>query len=393
MAAAEATAAVPTVVRQARRAARAAGLIYGSDDGPGYSRRGRPGAFHFLDRRGRRIRDVRTVARLKRLAVPPAWTDVWLNPHPRGHLQASGRDSRGRKQYLYHPDWRATRDSAKFDHLVAFAEALPRLRRAVRASLKRPTLDRERVTAVVVRLLETSLIRIGNDEYARVNRSYGLTTFRMCHAKVRGHLIRFAFRGKSGQRHRIEVPNHDLAAVVRQLQELPGQELFCYVDEDGSCRRLRSDDVNAYLREHSGADFTAKDFRTWAGTVLAALTLAQSPPPTSKAEFKRVYAAAVKSVAERLGNTPAVAKRSYIHPSVAKLFADGALPQLPPPDTWPSPVLRVRLGAAELAVLALLKRAPARSSPPDPSATLIALSRSLRTSAPSRDPVIARRSA
>lgn len=382
---------VPSVIRMARRAARAAGLVYGSDDHPGYARQGAPGAFRFADSRGRRIKDPRTLARVKQLAIPPAWKDVWINPHPRGHLQASGRDSRGRKQYLYHADWRTIRDSAKFDHLVEFALTLPKLRRAVQTSLKRPTLDRERVTAVVVRLLETSLIRIGNEEYARVNNSYGLTTLQIRHAEVRAGRIRFKFRGKSGLRHRIEVPNPDLARIVRQLQDLPGQELFCYVDPDGTCRRVKSDDVNAYLREHSGTTFTAKDFRTWAGTVLAALTLAQMPVPDSKTELKRTLAAAVRSVAERLGNTPAVARRSYIHPAIFELFAERKLPVLPPPERWPSATLRIRLAAEEQAVLRVLRtvsQVSARQPPPP-----LRISRRVGTDAPSHDPAIARRSA
>lgn len=320
-----------------------------------------------MDTHGRRITDARVLARLKKLAIPPAWTDVWLNPQARGHLQASGRDSRGRKQYLYHTEWRAFRDSAKFDRLVEFALTLPKVRRAVRASLRRPTLDRERVTAVVVRLLETSLIRVGNEEYARVNHSYGLTTLHTRHAEVRGGRIRFAFRGKSGQRHRIEVPIPNLARVVRQLQDLPGQELFCYLDPDGRCRRVKSDEVNGYLREQAGANFTAKDFRTWAGTVLAALTLAQYPVPQNKTELKRVAAEAVRSVSERLGNTPAVARRSYIHPAVFDLFAAGKIAGLPKPETWPPLVLRVALGPEERAVLRLLRsaaRVPAGAASP-----------------------------
>ncbi len=363
---------MPPTIRRARRAARAAGLLYSGDDSPGYGRRGRPGKFHFVDTRGRRIANPRTLGRVRSLVIPPAWTDVWINPRPRGHLQASGRDARGRKQYIYHADWRATRDSSKFDNLIPFARTLPALRRAVRASLRRPRLDRERVTAVLVRLLETSLIRIGNDEYARTNQSYGLTTLRMRHARVTRGRIRFAFRGKSGQQHRIDVPNPDLARIVRQLQDLPGQELFCYKDSEGKVRRLRSDDVNAYLQQHSGARFTAKDFRTWAGTVLAALTLAQFACPSTKTELKRVYSEAVRAVAARLGNTPAVARRSYIHPAILEMFAAGRLPPLPPPENWPAPVLRVQLAPEELAVLKLLKAAvpstaadvPAAFSPP-----------------------------
>ncbi len=339
-----------------RRAARAAGLIYATDDRPGYTRRGRPGAFHYLDTHGRRLRADRTLRRIRGLVIPPAWTRVWISPEPRGHLQASGRDARGRKQYLYHPDWRATRDAAKFGDLVEFAAALPRLRAAVRASLRRPGLDRERVIAVVVRLLETSLIRIGNEEYARTNHSYGLTTLRNGHARVVRGRIRFTFRGKSGLRHDIELANPNLARVVRRLQDLPGQELFCYLDPEGDCHPVRSEDVNGYLREHAGADFTAKDFRTWAGTVIAALTLAQQPPAGSKRWNRRTIAAAVRIVAARLGNTPAIARRSYIHPAILSAYTAGRLPSLPPPETWPPAKPRVRLTPEETKVLRLLRR-------------------------------------
>jgi DNA topoisomerase-1 len=338
--------------------------VYTGDDKAGYGRRGQPGHFHYVDRRGRRIRDAAILCRIRHLAIPPAWTDVWINPRPRGHLQASGHDSRGRKQYLYHPAWRAVRDAAKFEHVQRFARVLPQLRRAVGTSLRRPRLDRERVTAVIVRLLETSLIRVGNAEYARANHSYGLTTLRTRHATVRGSRIRFAFRGKSGLRHRIEMASPNLARVVRRLQELPGQELFCYLDAEGKSRRLRSEDVNAYLRAHTGASFTAKDFRTWAGTMLAAMTLAQLPTPASKREANRAQAAAVRAVAARLGNTPAIARRSYIHPMVFEAYAAGRLSSLPPPDTWPPTAPRIRLTPEERTVLRVLQQnATAVSAP------------------------------
>lgn len=340
-----------------RRAARAAGLVYCCDEGRGLERRGRIGAFHYIGPSGRRIHDRVTIRRIRRLVIPPAWTQVWINPHPRGHLQASGRDGRGRKQYLYHPDWRTVRDAAKFDQVVAFANALPELRRAVRSSLRRPRLDLERVTAVVVRLLETSLIRVGNEEYARTNNSYGLTTLRARHARISRGRIRFTFRGKSGLRHEIEVRSPNLARIVRRLQELPGQELFCYRDAGGNLRRVRSDDVNAYLRERTGAEFTAKDFRTWAGTVLAAMTLAQLPTPATRTENRRSLAAAVKTVAARLGNTPAIARKSYIHPAVLEGFTTGRLPRLPSPETWPPPRPPRGLAPAERAVLRLLRTA------------------------------------
>jgi DNA topoisomerase-1 len=339
------------------RAARAARLLHGRDDRPGYVRRGSLGRFHFVDTRGRRIRSARTLLRIKKLVIPPAWTAVWINPQPRGHLQACGRDARGRKQYLYHPDWRAVRDAAKFDSLVAFAQALPRLHRAVRADLRRPRLDRARVSAIAVRLLETSLIRIGNDEYVRRNGSYGLTTLRDRHATIARGGIHLRFRGKSGRLRTVDLSDRHLARLVRRIQELPGQELFRYRDADGVSRRLRSDDVNAYLREHTGGDFTAKDFRTWGGTVLAALELAQHPPPESATQNTRTIAAAVRVVADRLGNTPAIARQSYIHPAILEAYSAGRLPRLPAADTWPPTRPRIPLAPEERAVLRILRAA------------------------------------
>lgn len=346
----------------APRAARSARLVYADDDRPGYRRTGRSGAFRYTDTRGRRLRRAPILRRIRNLVIPPAWTDVWINPQARGHLQASGRDARGRKQYLYHADWREARDAAKFAQLIDFARALPRLRRAVRAGLRRPRFDRERVTAIVVRLLETSLIRIGNTEYARTNHSYGLTTLRTRHTRVRSGGIQFTFRGKSGLHHCVEVASPHLARAVRRLQNLPGQELFCYRDADGHYRPLRSDDVNAYLQQHMGADFSAKDFRTWAGTVLATLTLAQHDAPESRTENKRTIAAAVRTVAARLGNTPAIARRSYIHPTVFTAYAAGRLPALPPPESWPPSVPPARLASVERTVLRVLRARVPRSA-------------------------------
>lgn len=347
-----------------RRAARAAGLVYCTDAGPGILRSGRPGAFRYRFRGGP-VKDSRVLARIRELAIPPAWTGVWINPRARGHLQACGRDLRGRKQHIYHPEWRAARDLAKYDNVSAFAAALPRLRRAVRASLRRARLDRERVTAIVVRLLETSLIRVGNEEYARANNSYGLTTLRESHARVRGRRVRFSFLGKGGQRHRVEIANPNLARVVRSLQDLPGQELFCYLDEEGRVHRLKSDDVNTYLREHMGGPFTAKDFRTWAGTVIAALALAQQSRPQTRAETKHALTAAVRVVSGRLRNTPTIARKCYIHPIVFQAFTDGKLPPLPSPDDWPPAAPPARLSGEERAILRLLRsrlRRPAAGS-------------------------------
>jgi DNA topoisomerase-1 len=348
-------------MRAVRRAARAAGLIHGADDQPGYGRRGRPGRFHYVDTRGRRLRDARALRRIVRLAIPPAWTQVWINRQPRGHLQASGRDARGRKQYVYHPDWHVMQAAAKYDDLIAFATALPRLRRAVGADLRRPRLDRRCVTAVVVRLLETSLIRIGNDEYARTNHSYGLTTLRVQHVRTTRRGVHFRFRGKSGQRQAVDVARPRLARLVRRIQELPGQELFHYLDADGRSRRLRSDEVNAYVRAQTGGDFTARHFRTWAGTVLAACALAQQPTPASARALRAAVMTAVREVAARLGNTAAVARRSYIHPAVIAAFAGGGLPRLPRLERWPPGRCRPRLTPEERRVLRLLAAARTRA--------------------------------
>lgn len=354
------------------RSAKTAGLRYADDSQPGLSRKGAPGKFFYVDARGRRIQDPTTLTRIKRLAIPPAWTEVWINPSARGHIQARGRDAKGRKQYRYHDDWRDCRNAAKFDQLIAFARALPKLRRAVRQDLARRELGREKLVAVVVRLLEVSLIRIGNEEYARTNHSYGLTTLRDHHAAIRGRTVRLNFPGKSGVRHRVELKDAALARIIQRAQDLPGQELFQWVDADGRQHRLKSDDVNRYLRAHTGATFTAKTFRTWAATVWAAVALSHLPPPTSKAMAKRHAMAAIRVVAERLRNTPAVCRSSYIHPAVLEAYAAGQriLPaQSTPPDSVHPPD---GLSAAEKVVLRFLettRKAPSRrinKQRPDP---------------------------
>jgi DNA topoisomerase-1 len=250
---------------------------------------------------------------------------VWICPSPNGHLQASGRDARGRKQYRYHADWSARRDLDKFDRMIAFAAALPRIRRRCERDLARPGLPREKVLATVVRLLELTLIRVGNDEYARLNRSFGLTTLRDRHARVEGSSIRFRFRGKSGQQHEVGLRDRRLAAIVRRCQELPGQELFQYVGDDGEVHDVGSDDVNQYIREASGGPFTAKDFRTWEGTVLAYRALRALQPSESDRATRRVVVEAIRETAVRLGNTPAVARRSYVHPAILDAYLDGSL--------------------------------------------------------------------
>ncbi len=317
-----------SVLDTAHLAAKSAGLRYVNDGDPGLVREVRRGAFVYLDSQGRVVRDADTLARIKRLAIPPAWTEVWISPHAHGHIQATGRDARRRKQYRYHHDWRSARDEAKYERMVDFGRALPRIRQRVARDLKRPKLDRTRVLATVVRLLESTLIRIGNEEYVQANGSVGLTTLRDRHVRIRRGTLHFDFKGKSGQRHHIELHDPQLAAIVRRAQDLPGQILFQYLDDDGSQQRITSDDVNGYLREIAGEEFSAKDFRTWAGTVLAALALRQFERFTTKAEAKRNLVAAIERVAERLGNTPAVCRKCYIHPVVLDSYLAGSTVQV-----------------------------------------------------------------
>jgi DNA topoisomerase-1 len=308
-----------------RRSARLAGLRYTSDARPGIARKRSGRGFTYRDPDGRTVRDRTTLARIRALAIPPAWTDVWICLDPDGHLQATGRDARGRKQYRYHPRWRSRRDDSKFERILAFARLLPRIRRRCDRDLARRTLSREKVLAAVVRLLELTLIRVGNDEYARLNRSFGLTTMRDRHVTVSGSSVRFRFRGKSGRQHEVDLQDRRLANVVRRCQELPGQELFQYLDGDGEPRDVTSDDVNAYLREAAGADVTTRDFRIWAGTVLAYRALSDLEPAHTPRAAKRNLLEAVRVSADGLGNTAAVARRSYIHPAVLDGYIAGDL--------------------------------------------------------------------
>lgn len=310
------------------QSARDAGLRYVTDAAPGIARRRHGSGFCYRAPDGRDVRDRATLARIRSLAIPPAWREVWICPRADGHVQATGRDARGRKQYRYHARWRDVRDESKYDRVGPFARALPRLRRRVRADLARPGLPREKVLATVVRLLETTFMRVGNEAYARENDSYGLTTLRGKQVRVRGSRLRFEFRGKSGVQHRIEVSDARLAAIVRRMQDLPGEELFCYLDEAGETRVVESADVNAYLREAAGESFTSKDFRTWAGTLLAARALRALGPPASAAEAKRNVVQAVEAVARQLGNTKAVCRKCYIHPAVLAGYEDGTLTSL-----------------------------------------------------------------
>jgi DNA topoisomerase-1 len=301
-----------------------AGLRFSSDDQPGIVRRRSGRGFAYRAANGRRVRDPATLERIRAIAIPPAWTDVWICPWPNGHLQATGRDARGRKVYRYHARYRRRRDDAKFGRLIAFAKALPAIRERVDEDLARPDLPREKVLAAVVRLLELTLIRVGNEEYARLNRSFGLTTLRNRHAEVEGTAVTFRFRGKSGQQREVGLRDRRLAAVVRRCRDLPGQELFQYVAEDGEPHDVASDDVNGYLAEIA-PDVTAKDFRTWAGTVLAYRALRALGRGSTDREKQRNVAAAIRETAENLGNTAAVARQAYVHPAVVDAYLDGRI--------------------------------------------------------------------
>ncbi|HEY6324260.1 MAG TPA: DNA topoisomerase IB [Thermoanaerobaculia bacterium] len=399
--------------------ARLAGLRHVTDGKPGIRRRRRGKGFSYLDPAGQPLRDPPERRRIEALAVPPAWTAVWICPQANGHLQATGRDARGRKQYRYHPDWRAVRDETKFGRMVAFGEALPRLRARLDSDLARTGLPREKVLAAVVKLLETTLIRVGNEEYARENESFGLTTMRSRHVDIAGATLRFRFRGKSGREHEVAISDRRLARVVRACRELPGYELFQCVDESGERQAVDSADVNEYLRDVTGEDFTAKDFRTWGGTVLALAALRTAgavrpaaaegeageageegeegeekpgPPPPGgnrEREAKRAIVAAVKSVADQLGNRPAICRKYYVHPAVIAAFLDGRLEA----DADDAPGNLLELEALTLALLRELapgappataggkKRAPRklperRRRPRDPAGSLGAHRRS-----------------
>ncbi len=299
-------------------------LRYVDDSMPGISRRKLRGKFCYFDNQGQRIRDKQEVARIDALAVPPAYTDVWICPFPNGHLQATGRDARGRKQYRYHPRWREIRDADKYASLLAFGKALPALRVALRQHLSLREHRREKVLATVIMLLDNTLIRVGNARYARENRSYGLTTLRNRHVEVQGSTIRFHFRGKSGIEHEVQVSDRRLARIIQRCLELPGQHLFQYLDEDGERRAVTSTDINDYLRELTGADFTAKHYRTWAGSALA-LTLLRELQWQPESAAKKHVVAMVKEVAQQLRNTPAVCRKCYIHPALLDAFQAGEL--------------------------------------------------------------------
>ena len=306
-------------------AAEQADLIYVSDTEPGIRRRGAGKGFSYLDAAGKAVTDAATLARIRALAIPPAWTDVWICPLPAGHIQATGRDQRGRKQYRYHPEWIACRDEAKFSSLAAFAAELPKLRARVEDDLRQRGLPRERVIASMVWLLDNTMMRIGNDIYARQNKSFGLTTLRSRHVEIEGSRLRFSFTGKSGQEWRLKLADRRVASVLRTVQELPGQRLFRYVDEEGERRDIHSHDVNDYIRETIGSDFTSKHFRTWGATVAAAFLLGGVPLPETKREQTRLTNQVIDRVAARLRNTRAVCRRGYIHPDVIESWLEGRL--------------------------------------------------------------------
>ena len=334
-------------------AANDAGLYHVNDDRLGYRRRANGNGFEYLDTETKRIRDRQRLLRIKRLAIPPAWTDVWICPSPNGHIQATGRDARGRKQYRYHDRWREVRDENKFDRLAEFAKTLPKIRRRVARDITLADLPREKVLATVVRLLERTFIRIGNEEYARENKSFGLTTIKNRHVTVKGAHLRFRFRGKSRRHHEVDMTDRRIAKIVAKCQDLPGQDLFQYVSDKDEVRNITSQDVNDYLRDITSEDFTAKDFRTWAGTVLAAIALDAQPERETKKQAKANVKTAVCAVAELLGNTPAICRKCYVHPAVIEAYLNrtpiaGLTSALKSTGRWD-------LRAAEKAVLKFLR--------------------------------------
>lgn len=305
---------------EARSEARQAGLRYVDDTMPGYARELVDGEFQYKDAGGKVLRDEAELQRIRKLAIPPAYTDVWISPYANSHLQATGRDARGRKQYRYHAAWREQRDATKYNRMLAFGRALPKLRRRVQRDLARKTLCREKILALIVQLLESTLIRVGNDEYMRSNQSYGLTTLRNRHVAIAGNRLVFRFRGKSGQQHEIALTDQRLARIVKRCRELPGQELFQYIDTTGERHSISSGDVNDYIREIAGDEFSAKDFRTWAGTLLTAGALSAMEPFASATEAKQNTQQAIKEVACLLGNTPAICRKCYVHPAVLDAY-------------------------------------------------------------------------
>jgi DNA topoisomerase I len=332
-----------------------AGLRYTSDLQPGIRRKRSGRGFSYLDREGRPVRDRKQLARFHSLVIPPAWRDVWISPYANGHLQATGRDARGRKQYRYHPKWREIRDATKYGRMIAFGERLADLRDRIQADLAKGGLSRERILAAIVRILDETLIRVGNEEYARQNNSFGLTTLRSDHVGVEGAEVRFHFRGKSGKDQELALKDRRIAGVVRRCQELPGHELFQYL-EDGETRTVGSADVNDYLRDAMGEEFTSKDFRTWGASVLALDALLSIGPGASESAIKKNLVSAVKMASEQLHNTPAVCRSSYIHPAIFEYYQSGNLADLAE-NGGGAPSGDSRLTEQEQALLRFLRRA------------------------------------
>ena len=344
------------IVTDPQESAEVVGLCYVNDDMPGIRRVGSGKSFKYVDANGERIRDEKQLRRIKSLVIPPAWREVWICPKENGHLQATGLDDRGRKQYRYHSRWRQIRDETKFNRMILFGKSLPKIRANVKRHLRLEGMPRQKVLATIVQLMDTTFIRVGNDEYARENKSYGLTTLRNKHAEVNGSRVRFQFRGKSAKEHVIDVHDARLAKIVQKCQDLPGQELFAYINGDGTVQDVKSDDVNSYLREISGQDFTAKDFRTWAGTVLAAKELCQCCDFETKKDLKKNITRTVEAVAHRLGNTPAVCRKCYVHPAVLDSYRDGSMLGLL--KTRPKKISKIqaKLPPDEASVLCLLEQ-------------------------------------
>jgi DNA topoisomerase-1 len=315
----------PEIVTDPVVSANEAGLRYVSDTLPGIRRKKAGKSFLYADATGKGVKDAQTLHRIRSLVIPPAWTNVWICADPRGHLQATGRDARGRKQSRYHPRWRVVRDENKFERMLLFGTTLSRIRTQLEADLALPGLPRNKVLATIVQLMERTLIRVGNEEYARENQSYGLTTMRRKHVQINGSTVVFRFRGKSGKTHEVGVADRRLAHIVRRCQDLPGHELFDYLDDVGERHKVNSADVNDYLRSISGQDFTAKDFRTWAGTVLASLALRKFAEVASETQARKNVVEAIKAVARRLGNTPAVCRKCYVHPAILESYLSGKL--------------------------------------------------------------------
>jgi DNA topoisomerase-1 len=336
--------------------AKTVGLRYVNDVQPGFTRRRNGKGFSFKDQDGNTVRDADTIARFRALVIPPAWRDVWICPYSNGHIQATGFDERGRKQYIYHEKWRQARDENKYERMLAFAQVLPKIRRATKRDLKQRGLPRTKVLATIVQLLEKTMIRIGNEQYAKENKSFGLTTMRNRHAKVRGAKVHFDFKGKSSVHHEIGLQDQTLARVISKLQDLPGQELFQYQDEDGEIVSVGSGEVNEYLKQISGDEFTAKDFRTWSGTVLASLALQEFEKFDSHTQAKKNIVRAIEDVAAKLGNTPSICRKCYVHPAILESYLDGSMLKTMQ-QTTEARLKKLRgLSAEEAAVLAFLQK-------------------------------------